>query len=92
MDSRESGVLLPDSAPVPNDQLDLYLTVEQLFDSMEEVIEGDPYLFEAEYDPDFGFPLSVSWDQDSTVADDEIEFKMGNLNVVTTYPKNPSPR
>jgi len=88
----ESGVELPDSAPLPAEQLDFYLTVDQLFDRIEAAIEGDPYRFEAEYDPDFGFPLAVSWDQDYDVADDEIEYTMGNLIVITTYPKNPSPR
>ena len=87
----ESGVQLPDSVTLPSEQLDLYLTVEQLFDRIEEVIEGDPYSLVAEYDTEFGFPLSVSWDQDSVVADDEVQFTMGNLLVLTTFPKNPSP-
>jgi hypothetical protein len=87
----ESAVRLADSEPLPSEQLDLYLTVEQLFDRIEDVISGDPYSFEAEYDSEFGFPRSVSWDRDSGVADDEIEFTMGNLDIITTYPRNPNP-
>ena len=87
-----SAVRLSDGEQLPDEQLDLYLTVEQLFDRIEDVVDADPFRLEVEYDDVHGFPLFVSWDEDSAMADDEIEFTMDNLIVITTYPKNPSPR
>ncbi len=88
-DSVISAVRRSDGAPVAEEDLHLFLTVEDVFERIEEAIAANAFLLVVEYDEEFGFPLMVQLDIDEGIADDEVTFAMGELEVVTRAPVNP---
>lgn len=75
----ENGVVVfatRDGEAVP---LDRVLTVEDLFDLLEEAYDTDAERVDVEYDAAFGFPTSLYIDQSRGIADEEIGYTVTDL-------------
>jgi hypothetical protein len=57
-------------------------TIDQLFSIIEKDIERDPYLKTMEYNSTFGYPQSVWFDFDKTMADEEIGYEVTDFKVI----------
>ncbi len=67
------------SAPLPADRHDDFPTIDALFDELEELIRRDPHRLEVTYDPELGYPSSVSVDIDERIADEEFSYTVTDL-------------
>lgn len=61
-------------------------TIAGLFDSIDEILDGDPDRFTAEYAPTTGIPLSVAVDQILNAVDDEHGFSVSELELGSAPP------
>ena len=68
-----------DGSAVAAEFFEIYDTVEDLFDTIENAIEGNAERLEVTYDPDLGFPTSIVLDYSSNVADDEFTFTASRM-------------
>jgi Family of unknown function (DUF6174) len=59
-------------AQLPGDEFADYVTVEDLFDTIQDAIDQDPYSIEASFDPLLGYPTRIVIDPQRFVANDEI--------------------
>jgi hypothetical protein len=66
-------------APGAFDRLD---TVEEMFASVQDAIDADPYLLDARYDPARGHPVSVAVDYERRAVDDEGGFAVSDFVVL----------
>lgn len=66
-------------APGAFDRLD---TVEEMFASVQDAIDADPYLLDARYDPARGHPVSVAVDYDRRAVDEEGGFAVTDFVVL----------
>jgi Family of unknown function (DUF6174) len=71
---RDTGAALPASAWEP------YLSVEQLFDFLEERARGGAYEVRVRFDPQYGYPADVWVDSDRQLADEEVGFTLANYS------------
>ena len=62
---------LRDNQPVPEDQWQVFSTLEDLFQTVEEFETRNPFKSSVTYDPKYGYPTVVSVDYSQGVADDE---------------------
>ena len=63
----------PDPGDVP--------TITELLARLRLAAESDPVAFEAEFDPDYGYPTSGSYDISAQIADDEYAFEAREFRV-----------
>ncbi|MBV9774483.1 MAG: hypothetical protein JO040_11065 [Gemmatimonadetes bacterium] len=68
--------------PIRAEYFDEYDTIEDLFATVQGVIDHDPYRFSAVYDARRGYPLSYSVDYDRRMVDDEAGFTLTDFEVV----------
>ncbi|MEM6327145.1 MAG: DUF6174 domain-containing protein [Bacteroidota bacterium] len=76
----ENGAIVSamrDGQPVPASDV---LTVDALFDLLEDAYDEGAHSVRAEYDAALGFPLSVSIDYDEDIADEEIGYTVTDLS------------
>ncbi len=66
-------------APLPRESWEPYLSVEQLFDSLDERARGGAYEVRVRFDARYGYPLEVWIDSDRQMADEELGFTLGSL-------------
>ncbi len=66
-------------APLPREAWEPYLSVEQLFDYLDERARGGAYEVRVRFDARYGYPLDVWVDTDRQVADEELGFTLGGL-------------
>ncbi|MCG8466881.1 MAG: DUF6174 domain-containing protein [Gemmatimonadetes bacterium] len=59
-------------------------TIDDLFDEIQGAIDDDAFLVDATYDPDRGFPTSVSIDHIELAVDDEQAFTVTAFQFVDT--------
>jgi hypothetical protein len=78
----DSVLAASDGIPVRDDYFSQFLTVEGLFDKLEDAIELDAASITAEFDEATGYPVSASIDYYYNIADDEISFQVHTLSPV----------
>ena len=57
-------------------------TMEKLFDTIAEAAAGDAQTLEVQYDPTYGFPVSIYVDPEELVADDEVGYDVVNFQIL----------
>lgn len=70
---------------LPADARSSFHTVNGLFDVIADAISRDPYHFEADYDPQAGYPTLFSVDYSREVADDEIVVRARDLETLPVF-------
>ena len=70
---------IDDGAPVPRERWGDYLTVEQIFDAIQEAFDQNAASVRAVYDERLGYPRDVFIDLDERLADEERGFIVDNL-------------
>ncbi len=68
----------------PSWRRDRYRTVRQLFDIIQDAIDREAASLEVSYDAEFGFPTAVSIDYAANVADEEIAYRLWEMQGVLT--------
>jgi hypothetical protein len=72
-------VSLEDNQPVPSTQWQLFSTVEELFQTVEEFETRNPFQSSIAYDPQYGYPTVVSADYSEEVVDEEFAITTSGL-------------
>lgn len=67
------------SAGTPVDPNARSLTIDELFEVIQTAVQEGVYRLAVKYHPDLGYPISISIDHDSLVADDEIGYSATGL-------------
>lgn len=67
-----SIISLKDGQPVPEVHWQVFSTVEELFQTVEEFETRTPFKSTVQYDPQYGYPTTVSVDYSGEVMDDEF--------------------
>ena len=73
-------VRLADGQPVPEDQWQLFDTVDELFGRAEDFGTKTPFQSEVQYDPEHGYPTVLTVDYSAQIADDEFSVHTGGLS------------
>ncbi|MDZ7361234.1 MAG: DUF6174 domain-containing protein [candidate division KSB1 bacterium] len=73
------GVDLTNQQPLPQETLQYYQTVDEVFAWIEETKAMKPARLEVEYDARFGYPKKIAFDYSEGVADDELWIEMQAL-------------
>ena len=71
---------LADGQPVPEDQWQLFDTVDELFARAEDFGTKTPFQSEVQYDPEHGYPTVLTVDYSAQTADDEFSVRTGGLS------------
>lgn len=71
------GVTADSGDSLTIEELKRYKTVDELFEFIDEMDGCKPAVLEVEYDPDFGYPKNVYVDMHLEMADEEIRFNTG---------------
>ncbi len=79
-DSLVSGFNLEDSTTLAPEQLQWYLTVDQLFDYITAIDPAKVARYEAHFDSSYGFPSQFYVDYDEQIADEEMGFECFDLH------------
>ena len=79
-DSLVSGLVLEDSSYLPSWELQAYLTVDGLFDFVQEVDASQVAEFRLEFDSLYHFPSDFWVDRDRQIADEEIGYESYDLH------------
>jgi hypothetical protein len=69
-----SAVYVSDQQPVSDSVRSDLLTIDGLFDEIEEAIGQDPDHLAVDYDAELGYPRSISIDYRSAISDDEYDY------------------
>ena len=72
-------ISLKDGEPVPQDQWEMFSTVEELFKQVEEFKTQAPFRSTVKYDPKYGYPMIVEVDYSEEWVDDEIGITTSRL-------------
>lgn len=72
---------LEDGAPVPQQQLREYPTIDQLLTQVDSAMRGHPDSLLVEYDRVQGFPKRVRIDFSYRTADDEIDYTIDRVEI-----------
>lgn len=78
-DSVTAAFYVDAGGSVTAEQLSWLPTVAGLFDRLEDVLEQDPVQYEAEFDPELGYPRRASVDISRQIADEEFSFTASEL-------------
>ena len=78
----QSVVLREDGTAVARERWDQYLTVEQVFASIEDALDESAASVRVAYDPSLGYPRDVFIDFNEMIADEELGFTVENLSAV----------
>ncbi|MGH7481002.1 MAG: DUF6174 domain-containing protein [Longimicrobiales bacterium] len=69
----------PIQDPPPN----FYLTVDEIFDLLQDAIDGRAERIRAQFDPELGYPFLAQVDYQLAVGADEVEVRVANLQATT---------
>jgi hypothetical protein len=72
--------------PAPSPDLEAMPTIDDLFDRLRTAAAANPIRFEVEYDEEFGYPTSGSFDISAVGADDEYAFEARELKIDMPHP------
>lgn len=61
------------------DRLEAYRTIDEWFEWLEQVAAKDPVKLDLEFDPQYGYPTFVDYDQSLQIADEELQLNFQNL-------------
>ena len=78
-DAVTSAFFTPSGVPLNNDRLAHARTIDDYFGLIQEGIDEEFAVLEAEYDPDYGFPTRIYVDRASGIADDEVDYRISDL-------------
>ena len=78
----QSVVVLEDGTTVERDRWDRYLTVEQVFTTIEEALDENAAIVRVGYDDSLGYPRDVFIDYSEMIADEERGFTIDNLSAI----------
>ena len=74
-----SAAYVETSLPVPANVRQHLLTIDGIFDKIQDAIDDDAHMVTVVYDTELGFPSSVAVDYDELVADEELSLTITNL-------------
>ena len=74
-----SAVVVETDEPAPNERA---LTIEDLFDMVQDEIDEDPHDLDVVYDDDLGFPVTVDVDPIKNAIDDEHGFSAAQFEIL----------
>jgi hypothetical protein len=69
-----SRTYLGTEIPVTGDAIALFPDIDGLFDFLAEAMAGDPFLLSAEYDPEFGYPSTITYDEHAGQTSDNVVY------------------
>jgi hypothetical protein len=75
-----SGTLVEEGRDLSMTEMDWYCSVDSLFSFIEQARVAAPASLIVEYDALLGYPLRISVDYSTQIADDEITFRSAKLN------------
>jgi hypothetical protein len=75
-----SATVIRTGQPVAPNLMSHYRTIEQLFDTIENAIQGDAYRIDATYHPHYGYPSHFFIDYDDATADEEFGYELASFN------------
>lgn len=58
----------------------VFLTIDGLFDQLEQALAGDPQTYRAQFDPTTGVPIHAEVDPEAGFADDEYSWDLSLVN------------
>jgi hypothetical protein len=61
---------------IPEALVDVYPSIDELFDELQEIADSRPHHLEITYDDEYGFPATVSVDRIENMADDEFSLEV----------------
>lgn len=76
---RVSVTVVDTGEPVPAEFEQYYLTVDELFDFVEDAIDRKAHRITVEYDRDVGYPVSIFIDYQENAIDEEMGFEASAL-------------
>lgn len=79
----QQATLLPEGKPLPADRKQDALTVEGLFKIIQDALDSNAESVNVKYDPQFGFPTSISIDRSRMIADEEINLSASDFKVAS---------
>ena len=59
--------------------LDWFSTIEQIFTQIEDLKKGNPKTLDVSYDPIYGFPVTITYNQSDQIADEEFSLTISNF-------------
>ena len=78
-----SATYVESGEAVDSQYVESFLTVEEIFDYIQESILHRPAFMRAEYDPDLGYPVDVYVDSLASVGDDEFGIRVLDLQAAS---------
>lgn len=66
----------------PARSADWYETIDQIFDEIDELKAGKPQTLDVTYDPTYGFPNSINYNQSDMIADEEFNLTITNFKIL----------
>lgn len=66
----------------PSEHLEAFSTISEWFDWLEQAAGRDPRKLDLEFDPFYGFPTFVDYDQAKNIADEEMRLVFKNLDTI----------
>ncbi len=72
-------ISLKDGQPVPQNQWDMFSTIEELFEQLEEFETRTPFRSTVQFTPKYGYPAAITVDYSGEVVDDEFAITTSGL-------------
>lgn len=76
---RVSVTVVQTGEPVPEAWAQYYLTIDELFDFIEDAIDTEAHEITVSYERELGYPVSVRIDYIENAIDEEMAFEAGNV-------------
>ncbi len=74
-----SGRYVEGDSALAGERLADYMSIDRLFDFIQEAVDRDAHSIRAEYHPDLGYPVDVYIDYDEMMADEEKGFTIESV-------------
>jgi hypothetical protein len=74
-----SVTLVETGEPVSQAELEFFLTIDELFDFIQDAIDREAHRIDVTYDPDRGIPLTISIDYEELAVDEEMAFEVSQF-------------
>ena len=74
-----SVTLVETGEPAEAVYLDTYLTIDEIFEEIQDAIERDAHELSVTYHETFGYPTSVDIDYNENTIDEEMSYRASNL-------------
>ena len=77
-----SRTYLGTEIPVTGDAIALFPDIDGLFDFLAAAMAGDPFLLSAEYDPTYGYPSTITYDENAGQTSDNVIYTVEEFTPV----------